>query len=645
MHHSKSETRAVSKSARKAAARAGTRRAISIARHERKQSLQARIFSTECGAFRRICKAVNTPYALEMLGRLDAGDWLGIAKAQMPDPESSSFADDYLVYSVMRKNPRMPTGIDRREAAVAGFRTSEQLCKETNDLLSLCAHDYPTASQPFGKASLAIHPRTMGRIKGIIRDILGPLTKEDLEFVESRGRFGPGATFHCSSKNLTTAKKLESAIGLTPSLYSFVGCIEPRGWVQTTSGYRLTAGSKATTVSKDATKDRFIAIEPSLNMWWQLGVGALLRARLKRFGIDLKYQADKNRLRVRFAQSTRLATIDLSMASDTVARKLVQWLLPKEWYHLLALFRSPQMNVDGSWVTLEKMSSMGNGYTFELETLIFFAVAKAFDDDPYVFGDDIICRQDVAQDVIRTLNVFGFSVNGGKTYLAGSFFESCGSDYWRGRNVRPFFFKKDKYDDYTSAVIRMANAVRRYASRRNLGLGCDSRFLPTWLYLLGRCPDAKRTAVPEGYGDVGVVRNFDEATPIKLRNGHCGFSARVWSGRPVTSDVTNRPSGIHSSIMQERAPTWGPIERDWLGRPVAHQYGTSPYIRPKSYKLDDRFPYDPMGDSPEGIFGEIEAGTGGPTSSLTVQSVRGRNSKAKLRTMPVSGWRELGPWL
>jgi len=445
MRHAKHEIKAVSKTAVKAAAFAGTRRRPK-ARHDRedtpkRESLNDRIFRTECGAFRRICRAVNTPYSLEMLARAQQGDWLGIAKAPMPSTESPSFADDYLVYSIMRKNPRMPTGLDRREAAIAGFRESELLCKETNELLDLVQHDLPTAEQPHGKACLALHPKILGRIRGVIRDILGSLQKSDLEFVESRGRFGPGATYHCSSKNLTTAKKLESVIGFTPSLYSFVGCIEPRGWVQNTKGYRITAGSKATTVPKDATKDRFIAIEPSLNMWWQLGVGALIRARLRRHGIDLKHQADRNRLRVRFAQATGLATIDLSMASDTVSKKLVRYLLPKEWAHLLELFRSPQMNVDGTWLTLEKFSSMGNGYTFELETLLFYAVAKAFDDDPYVFGDDIICRQDVAPSVIRTLNVFGFSVNGGKTYLAGSFFESCGSDYWHGRNVRPFFFK------------------------------------------------------------------------------------------------------------------------------------------------------------------------------------------------------------
>lgn len=598
---------------------------------------QADLFQLEIAAYRRICKAVNTPYSNSMLAKVDAGDWLGIAKAPMPDTESPSFPDDYLVQQIMRKNPRMPLQIDRKKAAVDKFWATESACRETNRILSLCVGDFATTA----KASLAIHPRVLHRIRTTIKDILGPLTRAKLDYVEAKSRFGPGATYHCSSKNLTANKKLKSAIGLTPSLYRFVGCIEPHGWVQTTSGYRITAGSKATTVSKDATTDRFIAIEPSLNMRWQLGVGALIRRQLRRIGMDLRNQADKNRLRVRFAQATGLATIDLESASDTIARLLIAFLLPKEWSCLISTFRSPEMRVDGKQHTLEKISSMGNGFTFELETLVFYAIAKAFDEDPYVFGDDIIVRQDVAASVIRTLNVFGFSVNGKKTFLAGSFFESCGSDYWRGRNVRPFFFKKDAHEDLTSAVIRMANAVRRYAHRRNSGNGCDDRFLPVWLYLISRCQVAKRTAVPEGYGDVGLIRNFDEATPKKLRNGHCGFTARSYGGRPVEVDVTETTAGVFAALdtyspreTGRYAGGIGPVFKNhWRGHPEARQFG-APTPDLKWYCTTFEWYGYQSGD----WF------TGGPGQSRSFQSVRGRIGKMSLRTMPVLNWHELGPW-
>lgn len=591
---------------------------------------QEALWDLELRTYQRLCKAVNTPFANEMYEKTLCGDWLGIANAPMPDTSSDSFPDDYLIQQVLRKNPRLPLGKDggaakRRDTAIRKFHESEAVCHETNQLLSLCAGDYATPQQ----ACLAIKPAVLAKIRTTIKDILGPLTKAKLDYVEEKSRFGPGATYHCSSKDLTMNKKLRSIMGLTPSLYSFVGCLEPHGWMQTTSGYGLTAGSKAATVPKDALTDRFIAIEPGLNMFWQLGIGALIRRQLKRFGIDLRHQADKNRLRVRFAQATSLATIDLSSASDTIARRLIAFLLPPEWNHLLALFRSPKMQVDGDWLTLEKISSMGNGFTFELETLVFYAIAKAFDDDPYVFGDDIIVRQDVASAVVRTLNVFGFSVNGKKTFLAGSFFESCGSDYWRGLNVRPFYFKKDVHEDLTSAVIRMANAIRRYAHRRNIGRGCDDRFLPVWLYLVKRCPIANATAIPEGYGDVGIVRNFDEATPSVLRNFHQGFTARAYGGRPRSVNVTYTVEGLFGSLTSVSGSNSGRpiIKTDWRGNLEAQQFGLATG-RLKWLGV----PY----------LGHWM--TAGPTASLSSQTVRGCIEKPKARTMPVFDWHELGPW-
>jgi len=592
---------------------------------------QKTLFQLEVAVFQRLCKAVNTPFANEMKAKADCGDWLGIANAPFPDIASDTFPDDYLIQQVMRKNPRLPIKVDRERAAIQKFHESEAICRSTNELLTLCSGDFATKQ----RASLAIKPATLAKIRATIKDILGPLTRAKLDYVEGRARFGPGATYHCSSTNLTANKKLESAIGLTPSLISFVGSLEPHGWMETTSGYGLTPGSKAATVPKDALIDRFIAIEPGLNMFWQLGIGALVRRQLKRYGIDLKHQADKNRLRVRFAQATGLATIDLASASDTIARRLIAFLFPREWYNLFALFRSTKMQVDGQWIDLEKISSMGNGFTFELETLVFYAIAKAFDEDPYVFGDDIIVRQDVAADVVRTLNVFGFSVNGKKTFLAGSFFESCGSDYWRGLNVRPFFFKKDEHEDLTSAVIRMANAVRRYAHRRNLGRGCDDRFLPVWLYLNSRCPIAKRTSIPEGYGDVGIVRNFDEATPKVLRNSHCGFSSTTYTGRPLTVETTYTVAGMYSALLScEGTSDTRPLTKDWRGNTQARQYG----------QPSGRRTYLGIGLNPHVTRGWVQWMTAGPAASQSFQSVRGRVGKMSIRTMPVLDWHELGPW-
>jgi len=74
---------------------------------------------------------------------------------------------------------------------------------------------------------------------------------------------------------------------------------------------------------------------------------------------------------------------------------------------------------------------MGNGFTFPLETLIFWALTRAVCGSTATvsaYGDDIICPSDRAEDVIAVLTEVGFSVNLEKSFWNGPFRESCGSD-------------------------------------------------------------------------------------------------------------------------------------------------------------------------------------------------------------------------
>jgi hypothetical protein len=97
---------------------------------------------------------------------------------------------------------------------------------------------------------------------------------------------------------------------------------------------------------------------------------------------------------------------------------------------------------------------MGNGFTFELESLIFYAVVKATCEEMglndfeinrsvAVYGDDIIVPRAVAPQLYERLTLFGFAVNEDKSFTKGFFFESCGADYYDGHDVRPFFLRRD----------------------------------------------------------------------------------------------------------------------------------------------------------------------------------------------------------
>jgi hypothetical protein len=222
-----------------------------------------------------------------------------------------------------------------------------------------------------------------------------------------------------------------------------------------------------------------------------------------------------------------LATVDLSSASDTIASELVWLLLPFEWASLLDVARTEYSLIDDQEVRLSKFSSMGNGYTFELESLIFLALARASGDDSAVaFGDDIILKRSAYPLLKQALDFLGFNVNPKKTFLAGRFFESCGYDYHDGMMIRPFYLKGN-YHDYSTATIRIANKIRRYSHLRNGNYGCDLRFIRVWSYARRACPFASNTYVPIGYGDDGLIVNFDEARPAQARHGHEGYIAKV----------------------------------------------------------------------------------------------------------------------
>jgi len=122
---------------------------------------------------------------------------------------------------------------------------------------------------------------------------------------------------------------------------------------------------------------RSICVEPGLTSFYQLALGEEIRRRLLRVGVDIRDQT-RNQLLAREGSVTGLlATIDLSSASDTMSYELIRYLLPPDWFDLLTSFRSPSVTYKGSVIDLEMFSSMGNGFTFPLETLVYWSLTYA----------------------------------------------------------------------------------------------------------------------------------------------------------------------------------------------------------------------------------------------------------------------------
>lgn len=215
-------------------------------------------------------------------------------------------------------------------------------------------------------------------------------------------------------------------------------------------------GSSSTTVPKDNSIDRFIAVEPTINMFLQQGLSEVMWRRMRKWGLSLESDQEKHRhLAYCGSISNRLATVDFSSMSDRVSCAVVSLLFPREWYCAFMDLRCPFTSVGGEWIACSMISSMGNATTFPLETLILWSLAVASSEpncykksavvrrkDIGTFGDDVILPSRDVPLFLEVCNVLGFVINETKSFWKSEYFrESCGGDFFHGRDVRPIYLK------------------------------------------------------------------------------------------------------------------------------------------------------------------------------------------------------------
>lgn len=235
----------------------------------------------------------------------------------------------------------------------------------------------------------------------------------------------------------------------------------------------LVSGNRLTFVPKNDEISRSICVEPSLNMYFQLGHGREIEERLERhFKVDLARQPDLNRELARLGSlRNTFSTTDLASASDSMSLGMLEAVLPSAWYKQLVRLRSRTSTLpSGQTVELNMISTMGNGYTFPLQTALFcsvvHAVASVSGFDLFrgpgveknwgVFGDDIIVPTHLTRRLHRLLELLGFEINHSKTYVEGPFRESCGGDFFLGNPVRGVYIKTLRTrQDRFSAINRL----------------------------------------------------------------------------------------------------------------------------------------------------------------------------------------------
>lgn len=426
--------------------------------------------------------------------------------------EGGTFRDDYAATRFLSKAEFLNTGIDTAQVAFAKFRDCEEQNRRTNTRFKNLASD-PQFTGP--------NVWLLNAVTRKIANILGEFSP--VEWFEQCS-WGPGSTFCISGRDTSSVNKFQNESGITRDLHHLIGGLIPVAfplWGESLKdrGYTFVEGDKIITVPKNAKTDRVIGVGPGLNVFFQLGIGKMIGRRLQRMeGIDLHSQDRNGLLAFYGSMSGKLATEDFTSASDLIATEVIREVLPPDWFTVLNSARSTLYRDGKQWIRAEKFSSMGNGFTFPLQSLLFTAAAVSVCDYLHigseyvgVFGDDVILPTEAHDLFLEFCSFLGFTINASKSFASGYFRESCGTHYFRGLDVKPFYLKKVLTN--IQSVYICANSIRRQSHRWNFGSSCDRRLRKTVAYLTGLTPKKFRFRIPDGFGDGGFISNFDEATP------------------------------------------------------------------------------------------------------------------------------------
>jgi hypothetical protein len=282
---------------------------------------------------------------------------------------------------------------------------------------------------------------------------------------------------------------------------------------------------------------------------------------------------------------------------------MLEWILPPSFLAMLKFLRCDKTRLpSGELLELNMISTMGNGFTFPLQSLLFSTVVAgvysflrksglrhlslvrtrrrkggssirfdgsiaSFDERAYelgnfsVFGDDIIVDKSAARYVIRALNLLGFVVNTDKTFVEGPFRESCGADFFKGTDVRGIYVKSlNTLQDLFVAI----NSLNRWSARTGVYLPNACSYLLSWV----RHP--RRFIVPPDESDIAGIhlpQRYAYLRSNKPHTEHPGQSGYVsFVPLPREYEFTETSILVGNKIHTSRV--------NWSGAYVTFLYGS-----------------------------------------------------------------------
>jgi len=272
---------------------------------------------------------------------------------------------------------------------------------------------------------------------------------------------------------------------------------------------------EAILVNKTWKSKRMIMPNTTLGTLYSGGLGKLLEDKLRAVGYDIRSLQDVHGELARFGSLTgSLVTADQSLASDNITCWLIDRIFPREWASALKFGRIRKIELYGHVRESNTFSTMGIGFTFPLQTLVFLSLLFAVRDHlgldesavVSVFGDDMIYDLEMHDTVVSIFGSLGLVINEDKTFASGWFRESCGRDFYRGADVRPWHLAMSAGPNvharnFEAYLYKAINGLRRRWS--DLEVPRTLETIQTALYTVrGRPP----LLVPPDYPDTSGVK-------------------------------------------------------------------------------------------------------------------------------------------
>jgi hypothetical protein len=328
----------------------------------------------------------------------------------------------------------------------------------------------------------------------LIRDIFASFDPSDIQPKHGPGAVATGERNHEKHVFKRIYQHVEEVYPFTEYFEYSLSAVADRWHQYESLEYLKESTAKVVLVPKDSRGPRIISCEPLEMQWIQQGLGNAVRQHLERWHltrghVNFTDQTVNQRLAKLGSKSQQWVTLDMKEASDRVSTWLICELfrgVPRLLEALLATRSRYTKLPSGQIVHLKKFAPMGSNLCFPIESVVFYALAVASiicadrktnsvrsararaqraRAAVYVYGDDIIVRQQDYLPVLQQLPTVGLLFNESKCCTAGFFRESCGCDAYKGVDVTPLRIKK-VYDDHRTvnakvlvSYVAMSNAA------------------------------------------------------------------------------------------------------------------------------------------------------------------------------------------